>query len=107
MMTAVLLLPRTTAADASVAWLHELDLGHMHQSRGTPRVASAWQPLSIAGQPFNQGVGTVADSVMWIDLAGGSEQFVASVGVDGVAWRGVGVIFRLFGDELHNLPARQ
>jgi len=40
------------------------------------------QPMSIAGQKFDRGVGTHANSIMYIDLKGGSKRFSAYVGVD-------------------------
>ena len=38
--------------------------------------------MSIAGRQFDQGVGTHAESYLWIDLKGGCRRFTAWVGVD-------------------------
>jgi alpha-galactosidase len=86
------------AGAAPAVWLHELDLSHLQQSRGTPRLASVAQPLTIGGREFFHGVGTHADSAIWLDLGGGSDRFSASVGLDGTAKRGTAVVFRIFGD---------
>ncbi len=67
--------------------LGSLDLSHMRQGWGKPQVNRSIRekPLAIAGQAFKHGVGTHANSTLWIDLGGGSERFLASVGVDDAA----------------------
>ncbi len=39
-------------------------------------------PLTIAGQPFERGLGTHAESALYLDLKGDAERFSARVGVD-------------------------
>ena len=59
----------------------------MHQGWGSPQVDRSIreQPLSIGGHKFEHGVGTHAASRLWIDLSGGTDRFLASVGVDDAA----------------------
>lgn len=88
-------------AGAEMVWLSSLDLGKMKQGWGKPQVDRSIreQPLSIGGQRFEHGVGTHAKSVLWIDLACGSERFVAQVGVDDAAGnQKASVGFRIIGD---------
>ncbi len=61
--------------------------------------------LTIAGKTFETGVGTHANSIMYIDLNKGSKSFSAFVGVDDEVNGKVGSVkFRVFGDgrELFN-----
>ncbi|MBI4605882.1 MAG: NPCBM/NEW2 domain-containing protein [Planctomycetes bacterium] len=90
--------PRARAADA--VWLSDLDLTPVRQGWGRPQVNRSIRerPLAIAGQGFERGVGTHARSVLWIDLAGGAERLLASVGVDDAAGGPGSVAFRVFGD---------
>jgi alpha-galactosidase len=81
--------------------LGELDLSKMTVGWGEPVVDLSIQknPLTIAGQKFDKGVGSHADSVMYIDLAGGSKSFSARVGVDDEVGGRIGSIeFRVYGD---------
>ena len=68
-------------------WLSSLDLGKMRQGYGKPQVDRAIRetPLRIGGKKFARGVGTHAASTLWIELAGGTDKFLASVGVDDAA----------------------
>jgi len=72
----------------------------MHQSWGQPQTNRSIRekPLAIGGQIFEQGVGTHATSSLWIDLEGGSDSFLATVGVDDAANGPGSVVFRIFGD---------
>jgi alpha-galactosidase len=89
-----------SAHSAETVWLHDLDLGKMHQGWGQPQVNRSIreQPLTIAGQKFEHGVGTHANSDLWLELAGGSERFLASVGVDDAAGGAASVEFKVLGD---------
>lgn len=81
--------------------LSTLDLSKMRQGWGTPQIdrSVTEQPLSIGGQKFAGGVGTHASSALWIDLAGGSDKFTASVGADDAAANQSGsVTFKIVGD---------
>lgn len=97
----LLLLAHVISAGAAVdVWLDSLDLSLLRQGFGSPgtNVSVTGSPLSIAGKKFERGVGTHAASALWIDLAGGAEQFSAKVGVDDNA-KGTGsVVFRVWAD---------
>src|SRR5580700_704661 len=65
-------------------WLSSLDLTKMVQGWDKPviDVNKNKKPLSIGKQTFEKGVGTIAKSYVWINLAGGSDKFMAYAGVD-------------------------
>ena len=85
---------------AETVWLTSLDLTKMKQGFGQPQSDRSIreQPLSISGQKFEHGVGTHASSTLWIDLAGGTDKFLASVGVDDAAGGAGSVTFKIVGD---------
>jgi alpha-galactosidase len=57
------------------------------------------KPMRIAGESFDRGVGTHANSLIHIQLDGKTQKFTAKVGVDDET-RGKGTIsFRVYGDE--------
>lgn len=81
--------------------LTSLDLAKVRQAWGTPQIDKAVTgvPISIGGRKFDHGLGSHADSTMWIQLRGEADHFVAWVGVDDNAGKGRGsVIFKVFGD---------
>ena len=86
-------------AEESVS-LESLDLGKMRQGWGQAQINRSIRekPLSIGGKVFPHGVGTHANSVVWIDLAGGADKFLASVGVDDAAGGPASVAFKIVGD---------
>jgi alpha-galactosidase len=55
-------------------------------------------PLQIAGKKFERGLGTHADSLLYIELNGGSTRFNAQVGVDDEVNRAGSVEFRILAD---------
>jgi alpha-galactosidase len=85
---------------AETVWLHTLDLSKMRQGWGKPQINRSIreQPLAIAGQKFEHGMGTHANSTLWLDLAGGAEKFLAFVGVDDNANGAATITFKIFGD---------
>lgn len=87
-------------AAAETVWLDALDLGPMRQGWGKPQVNRSIreQPLAIAGRTFERGVGTHAASTLWLNLAGGTERFQASVGVDDNANGAASIAFRVHAD---------
>src|SRR5512138_3795939 len=92
--------PGLIAAGAETVWLDSLDLSKMRQGWGEPQVNRSIRetPLAIAGKKFERGVGTHANSTFLLELAGGTDSFSASVGVDDAA-RGPGsVVFRVIAD---------
>ena len=72
------------AREPETVWLSSLDLSPVIQGWGKPMADKSvtGQPLSIAGQKFERGIGTHADGFIWLDLKGGAEKFSAFVGVD-------------------------
>jgi alpha-galactosidase len=86
---------------AETVWLSDLDLSKMRQGYGKPQINRSMRekPLSLAGQTFERGVGTHANSTLWIDLGGGSDRFQAAVGLDDAAGSEKGsIVFRVQGD---------
>ena len=95
-----LLLPLAALHGAETVWLTSLDLAKMTSGWGQAQKDKAvtGQPLSIGGKAFQHGVGTHANSSLWIHLGRGSEQFLANVGVDDAANGPSALIFRITGD---------
>jgi alpha-galactosidase len=90
------------AGDSETVWLSSLDLDKMTAGWGKPKNDKSIEgkQLSIGGQKFDKGVGTHANSVMYIDLQGGSRRFSAQVGVDDEVGGNIGSVqFRVYGDE--------
>jgi alpha-galactosidase len=89
------------AQASETVWLSTLDLHQVRQGWGKPQIdlSVTGKPMLIAGKKFERGVGTHATSAIWIDLAGGSERFRASVGVDDAAKaQAASVTFNVLGD---------
>ena len=84
-LTCLLLLCAPLAAETVP--LAQLDLSQMRQGWGQPQIDRGIrsQPLSIGGHGFAHGVGTHADSALWIDLHGECARFTAFVGLDDAA----------------------
>jgi alpha-galactosidase len=99
LLPALLGLAVGTASAAEIVPLTALDLSKMHQGYGKPQIDRSIRekPLSIAGEKFQHGVGTHANSTLWIDLSGGSDRFQAAVGLDDSAGPG-SVTFKVLGD---------
>lgn len=88
--------------EAKSVWLSSLDLSKVQQGWGKAQADRSVQekPISIAGQKFDRGVGTHADGRIYVDLAGGSRRFSASVGVDDEADKNhASIEFRIYGDN--------
>jgi alpha-galactosidase len=84
-----------------VLYLSELDLTPMRQGWGKPQRDKSVKelPLSIAGEKFDKGVGTHANSSLWIKLDGTAETFSAKVGVDdGAGSDKATIIFQVYVD---------
>jgi alpha-galactosidase len=96
----ILLIGIRPAMATETVWLDSLDLSLMRQGWGGPQTNRAIRgaALTIAGNRFDRGVGTHATSTFWIDLAGGSERFIAKVGVDDTANGPGSVVFRVLAD---------
>ncbi len=72
---------------AATVWLDDLDISQTTQGWGDPHKNQSvgGHDLSINGQKFEHGLGTHAESVLYVDLNRGAKSFSASVGVDGEA----------------------
>ena len=95
----VSLIPHANAQDTHVP-LPSLDLSKMSVGWGEPQVDKncVGERMSIAGQAYDHGVGTHADSLMHIELDGKARKFTAMVGVDDrTEGRGT-ITFRVYGD---------
>nr|NQU91738.1 NPCBM/NEW2 domain-containing protein [Bacteroidota bacterium] len=82
-------------------YLDEMDLSTMDIEWGTNQVNKSVEgnPLTIAGQLFDRGVGTHAVSKMMIDLHGTAKIFSAMVGVDNESGERGSVEFFVMGDK--------
>jgi alpha-galactosidase len=97
---AVILLYACTAKSSEIVRLGELDLSEMSCGWGKPLVDKSvtGQAISIGGRTFDTGVGTHAESTIYLELDGKIERFKASVGVDDGAGRRGSVRFLVYGD---------
>ncbi|WP_449398526.1 NPCBM/NEW2 domain-containing protein [Chryseobacterium wanjuense] len=68
----------------STVWLDQLDLSVATQGHGKPGINTSvdGKPLTIAGETFNRGFGTHAESSLLIKLNGKAKSFSAMVGMD-------------------------
>jgi alpha-galactosidase len=87
-------------ARTETVWLSDLDISKTQQGWGTPhRNASVdGNPLRIGGQTFEHGLGTHADSALYIQLDGCGRKFTGWVGVDDEVGRQGSVEFRILAD---------
>ena len=69
---------------AQIVPLSSLNLGEALQGWGSAQANKSVEgrTLQISGQKYTNGVGMHARSVLWINLAGGSQRFTAAVGID-------------------------
>lgn len=85
---------------AETVWLDSLDLTKMSAGWGKPQVKRSMreQPLSLGGRKFERGVGTHANSKYRLDLAGGTEKFEATIGLDDAANGPGSIVFQVIAD---------
>ena len=85
---------------AEVVRLGELDLSKMSSGWGKPLVDQSvtGKTISAGGRTFDRGIGTHAESTLYVNLDGKVERFKAFVGVDDAAGRRGSVRFILYGD---------
>jgi alpha-galactosidase len=91
-----------SVAEGETIPLSKLDLNFMTAGWGRPMMDKSVTvtPLRIAKQEFAAGVGTHAESVLFIDLAGQAERFQARVGVDDNAQVAKASLeFAVYGDD--------
>jgi len=89
-----------TGSAAETVPLSALDLSKMSAGSCEPQVDRNClkKPMAIGGKEFARGVGTHANSVMHVRLAGKAERFTARVGVDDAAGNKGSVRFRVYAD---------
>ncbi len=99
-VVAVVLLCACSVAGAGVVPLGELDLSKMSSGWGKPLVDQSvtGKAISLGGRTFGAGVGTHAESTLYVDLDGKVGRFKACVGVDDGAGRRGSVRFMVYGD---------
>jgi len=100
LVVAALFAIASLARAAETVWLDTLDLSQMTQGWGVPQTNRSIreQPLSIGDRKFERGVGTHATSLARIELGGGSDRFLALVGVDDNANGASSITFKLVAD---------
>ena len=72
------------AATIEKVWLSDLDISKTQQGWGEPRPNTSvdGKPMKIGGRAFEHGLGTHADSALYIQLDGRGRKFTGWVGVD-------------------------
>ncbi len=99
--TCVGLTPHLAVADETVP-LSTVGIDKTTQGWGVAVADKSVQgkDLSIGGKKFATGVGTHADSFLYVDLKGGSKRFTAQVGVDDevTGHREAALVFRIIAD---------
>jgi alpha-galactosidase len=95
-----LLLLAACNPEIKTIYLHEMDLASMETGWGTNQVNKSvdGNPLTIAGQVFEKGVGTHAISKFMMELKGNGKQFSAKVGVDDESGENASIEFFVMGD---------
>ena len=88
------------AATSEKVWLSDLDISKTQQSWGEPRRNTSVEgnPLRIGGRTFEHGLGTHADSLLYVQLNGGGRKFTGWVGVDDEVGKQGSVEFRILAD---------
>ena len=89
------------AAEPEAVWVSSLDLLPVSQGWGNAQADKAvtGKPMAIAGHKYDRGVGTHANSLIRIQLHGGSTTFSAWAGVDDNAGNAAAAIrFKVVGD---------
>ena len=86
-----------TTTPGKKVWLSDLDISKTQQGWGEPQKDKSvdGNALRIAGRTFERGLGTHADSALYVRLAGGSTRFAAMVGLDDEAGQFGTVEFRI------------
>ncbi|MCL5027824.1 MAG: NPCBM/NEW2 domain-containing protein [Bacteroidetes bacterium] len=87
--------------NSQTIWLDKLDLSSMSSGWNTPQAdkSIAGNPLTIAGQKFDRGVGTHSISTFLLNLNGKGKRFTAEVGLDDEATSQGSVEFYIIGDK--------
>ncbi len=90
------------AATIEKVWLSDLDISKTQQSWGDPRRNTSVEgnPLRIGGRAFEHGLGTHADSLLYVQLNGRGRKFAGWVGVDDEVGKQGSVAFRILADGM-------
>lgn len=103
LLTAVTFLLSVNISKAqSVVWLDKLDLSVATQGNGKPGINTSvdGKKLTIAGEIFDRGFGTHAESSLLIKLNGKAQKFSALVGLDDeMKGHEPAVEFEIYGDN--------
>jgi len=96
----LILLVASNGIGAEKVWLSGLDIAKTMQGWGQAQKDKSvdGNPIRIAGETFERGLGTHADSLLYVKLAGGSRRFTAMVGVDDESGHLGSVEFRVLAD---------
>ena len=91
---------QANTGSTKLIWLSDLDISKTQQGWGSPQkdISVERRPLHIGGQSFERGLGTHADSVLYIELSGGARRFKAMVGVDDEVGTQGTIEFRVLAD---------
>lgn len=81
--------------------LEDMDISKMESGWSAPeaKLSITKKKLSIAGEQFENGVGTHAVSTFLILLNGDGKEFTAKVGVDDASNKAASIIFYVLGDK--------
>jgi alpha-galactosidase len=88
------------AATIEKVWLSDLDISKTQQGWGEPRRNTSvdGKPMRIGGRAFEHGLGTHADSALYIQLDGRGRKFTGWVGIDDEVGKQGSVEFRILAD---------
>ncbi|HQH52039.1 MAG TPA: NPCBM/NEW2 domain-containing protein [Candidatus Hydrogenedentes bacterium] len=88
-------------APTGAIWLDALDVAHARQDWGQPRAGRSvgQNEMRLGGTRYLHGLGTHAFSECHIELHGGTNRFVAMVGIDDEAGPNGSAIFELWADD--------
>lgn len=102
MLIVVFALVNIASVSAKEVWLHELGVSpHYLQDWGVPHVNKTvvGTPFSIAGQKYDQGIGTHAISRMFFNVGGNATRVQGIVGADDKNDFHTKLQFKIFGDK--------
>jgi len=83
-------------------FISDLDLTKVVQGWGNAQKDRSvdGNPLTVSGRAFERGVGTHAESTLWIHVGGHAQRFLTRIGVDGEVEKGAGSVnFKIMTDE--------
>ncbi|MDD4870441.1 MAG: NPCBM/NEW2 domain-containing protein [Kiritimatiellae bacterium] len=101
LVTALITSLAVSISYAETVWISSFGTEKIQQSFGKPQADKTIEnnKITIGGQVFDHGIGTHANSIMMIDLKGGSERFSANVGVDDETGRKGSAEFSVIADK--------